>query len=209
MAADPVHQRHGPRSFLALAFDAEDQAALGTLQGEPPSGGRNADADQLHLTMLFLGSQPEEVLASLVRELPALPASPLRLSVGSVELLQGRSGRRFSRASVELSPQLETLRNAVVAWAARFASLPAEGFSFAPHVTLATLPPAAAQVEEAASTDALAGTGLPERRILTPPLVLTPWAVGLFTSAFRGDVPVYQALGFHPFPALDEGSAST
>lgn len=207
MAADPVHLRHGPRSFLALAFDAEDQAALGTLQGEQPSGGRNADADQLHLTLLFLGAQPEGVLESLVRELPAIPARPLRLAVGSVELLQGRSGRRFLRASVELSPQLETLRKDVVAWASKFAALPAEGFSFAPHVTLATLPPAATPPEEASSADALAG--LPDRRILAPPLVLTPWALGLFTSAFRGDVPVYQALGFHPFPAFDEGSAST
>ncbi len=67
------------RLFYALWPDAATRAALAALQNG--IGGRPTPADNLHLTLAFLGQQPDAILPLLRTVLASLSAAPLPLTL--------------------------------------------------------------------------------------------------------------------------------
>lgn len=70
------------RLFYALSFDEQTKHTLSQIQNviQPTlSKGRRTDASNLHLTLAFLGEQPNEVVPVLSKILEELPSFPIEL----------------------------------------------------------------------------------------------------------------------------------
>ena len=123
------------RLFVALPLPEELQDRL-TALGEPLPGVRWLPAENLHVTLRFIGEveghQARELDAELARiELPAFP-----VAIRGIEC-RGNGGKaRMLWAGVKSDGELDTLQGRIEA-ALRRAGLPPEGRRFRPHVTLA------------------------------------------------------------------------
>ncbi|MQX36591.1 RNA 2',3'-cyclic phosphodiesterase [Roseospira navarrensis] len=125
------------RLFLGLAPPPDLRAELAALAIGLP-GARWVEADNLHLTLRFLGEVDPargEDLDGALRTLKAAPA-PVRLQ-GIGTFGQGRKVHTLWVGAAR-DPALMHLHGRVEA-AAQRAGFPAEGRKFTPHVTLARL----------------------------------------------------------------------
>jgi len=121
-----------PNLFYALWPDETTRAALAMLQAQVR--GRLIRPPNLHLTLAFLGPQPNERLPTLKSVLDGVHAAPIKLTIDRL----GHFGKnRIAWAGTHaLPPELSTLRQALTAALAQTA-VPFDGKVFRPHITLA------------------------------------------------------------------------
>lgn len=129
------------RLFFAVEIPSDVQAALGRLRGAEGGDYRWVDPSLLHVTLAFLGEQPEARLAQL-QAIGAAAASESRggvLKLGAAGSFGARSAPRV--LWIGLSGDLEALLGLQtrLARGLRQAGLPSEEANreFRPHITLA------------------------------------------------------------------------
>ena len=121
------------RSFVALEVPEPLRTALLDAQEVVPVG-RGVPEENLHVTLAFLGDQPDAVLEELHRALDDRPLPACRLKVEGVETYGGRIPRLIA-AELARDPGLLALHGAVHR-AARAAGIDMPRERFRPHVTL-------------------------------------------------------------------------
>jgi 2'-5' RNA ligase len=125
------------RAFAAIALPEAVRFDLMLLQQGLPLP-RPVPAENLHLTLLFLGEVPPPVLADIDLAFRAVRAPGFALALAGVGLFGGRKPR-VVYAGVAASPALRHLQGKVET-AARGAGFGLPARKFVPHVTLARLP---------------------------------------------------------------------
>jgi RNA 2',3'-cyclic 3'-phosphodiesterase len=122
------------RAFVAIRLPEAAQARLIAAQAGLPAG-RALPAENLHLTLAFLGEQPEPVVEDVHYALAAIRAPSFELTLAGMALLGGPRPRVLA-AEAAPAPALVGLQRSVTQ-AARSAGLTLGREAFRPHVTLA------------------------------------------------------------------------
>ncbi len=124
------------RLFFALWPDAATRAALDTLACEVAveTRGRAVAADNLHLTLAFLGERPAAMLPDLRASVSAIDVAPFRLLLDDVGCWR-KTGIAWLATS-KSAPPLFALRERVVQ-ALAAVRIVIDERRFMPHVTLA------------------------------------------------------------------------
>jgi len=122
------------RAFVAIFPPDEVVGALVAAQAGLPAG-RAVEPENLHLTLAFLGENPEPLLEDVHFALEAIRAPAFPLALAGLGLM-GDARPRSLHAEVAPEPRLSALRDKVVQ-AARGAGLRLERTRYRPHVTLA------------------------------------------------------------------------
>lgn len=126
-----------PRLFTALTLpDPISDLLLDTMEGVPDA--RWQDAEQLHLTLTFLGDVPVPAVDDLVLALSRVSFEPFSLSLSGVGHFEHKGRVKALWAGVAPCPDLNALQQRV-AQACAMAGFPPEARRFVPHVTLARL----------------------------------------------------------------------
>lgn len=171
------------RLFIALTLPPDTRAALAEIQTRMPEG-RPVPEENLHLTLAFLGDQPDSVAEALHEGLETLRAPQVPLTLSGAALLGGRDGQAVGLEADGDAPLAELYDR--VRARTRGAGLTLERRRFRPHVTLARLKGGA---NASGSLAALAGAQLPEA-------LCTSFA--LFQSHLHRDGAVHEALAHYP-----------
>ena len=122
------------RAFVAIDLPEEASGALERLQAALPVG-RPVPPENFHLTLAFLGEQPEEALEELNLELEAIKQPPFELRFDGLGAFGGDRPRVLF-ADVAPNPALSGLRARIVK-AVRRAGMAPPKKAFHPHVILA------------------------------------------------------------------------
>ena len=122
------------RAFVAIALPDPVRDALEVLQHDLPAG-RPVPEENLHLTLAFLGDQPEWLLAEGHQALAAIRAPAFPLELAGVDSFGGPHPRGVF-ATVAACAPLAALERRVTG-ALRRAGLDFPRQRFRPHVTLA------------------------------------------------------------------------
>nr|WP_302477026.1 RNA 2',3'-cyclic phosphodiesterase [Ruegeria atlantica] len=122
------------RSFVAISLDEETKVAFSQIQHALPVG-RPVLPDNMHLTLVFLGNQAEEMLVELHEELLTLSIPPFDVAFSGVESFGHvlAVGVADCQALTELHQKVQT--------ATRRAGIMLPRRRFRPHVTIARLKP--------------------------------------------------------------------
>ncbi|MWV28367.1 RNA 2',3'-cyclic phosphodiesterase [Aurantiacibacter rhizosphaerae] len=125
------------RLFIALRPPADvAEALLDTMEGI--SGARWQDADNLHITLRFIGSVDRHMEADVETALESITFAPFDIAISGVGHFEGSRRPNAIWAKITPTPQLEELQMRVE-MACRRAGLPPETRKFVPHITLARL----------------------------------------------------------------------
>jgi len=122
------------RLFVAIDLPAEERSRLRALL-PPLAGARAVSAEQMHLTLRFLGAVAEEKVADVAAALGAVEAPAFALALAGVGVFPPPHTRKPARvlwAGVTPGDGLAALKAAVDR-----ALGPPEERAFTPHVTLA------------------------------------------------------------------------
>ncbi|MEY4984722.1 MAG: hypothetical protein RIR62_2988 [Pseudomonadota bacterium] len=125
------------RAFLGLALPDPVLSALRVQQFLLPLP-RRVEPDAFHLTLVFLGEQPEHILEAAHDRFEGVRMAPFDLSLSGLGLFGGAKPRA-AWAGVAPSKPLMRLQ-AKLEQAARQAGIAVEARKFTPHVTLGRLP---------------------------------------------------------------------
>ena len=101
-------------------------------------GARWVEPDQMHLTLAFLGEQPNDVYREVCDSLEDLEFAPFELRFQSVNYFGSKKAPRALWADVYSSPELMTLQKKVSKHC-RALGIKIESRRFRPHLTLARL----------------------------------------------------------------------
>lgn len=179
------------RSFAAIAMPERIAEALDDLQ-EGLAGAHWTPAENLHLTLVFLGEQPPRALEDFDAALLGLRHPGFELRLSGVDAF-GRKDARVVFAGVAPSPPLLALQ-AKVAVAARQADIAIESRKYAPHVTIARLARGAVRPDRLQAY--LAARNLFE----TEPFAVEE--VTLYRSTLTRDGPIYEQMAVYPLQAV-------
>ena len=125
------------RLFVAINFpDSVKDQLLGW--GLPLRGARWVEPDQMHVTVAFLGEQPNNVDREVCDSLEGLEFAPFELRFQSVDFFGSKKAPRILWAAVCASPELMTLQKKVSEHCRAF-GIKIEPRRFRPHLTLARL----------------------------------------------------------------------
>ena len=124
-----------PRLFFALEIPAPIKANLLRVRA-PVDGGKWQTSDQLHLTLLFLGSVPEEALPDISEALRDLPLARFQLAVHGVGCFGQPESPRNLWAGVGPEAPVATL-NAFLKERLGHMGFHFDKRPFRPHITLA------------------------------------------------------------------------
>jgi len=126
------------RLFLAIELPAEIRQTLATISRPPVAGLRWTAAEQLHLTLKFLGEVPDGDVPRLIEALTTTPKPPpIPLVIDGLSLFPPRGRVRIVAANVaDASGSLHRLAADLEA-AFEPLGFPRERRPFAAHVTLA------------------------------------------------------------------------
>lgn len=177
------------RAFLGLELPEQVRFQLSLIQPRLKLS-QVLEVDDLHLTLAFLGEQPEPVLEDLHFALEALDAQPFVLHLQGTGIFGGDKPR-VVWAGVSSEPALEALQ-AKVANCARRMGIPVAGARFVPHVTLARTRGRLTPDEAAALSAGLQATA----GFATAPFAVTEFA--LFSSNPGRKGPRYDVLMRYP-----------
>ena len=125
------------RLFIAIELPAELKRSLGRLQTDIP-GARWVPAEQIHLTLAFLGEVEQGVVERLTGELARIHTSAFELSFSGAGCFPNRKRPRVIWIGLEPEPRLEELA-ARVHEAVLACDIPQEERPFSAHITLARL----------------------------------------------------------------------
>ncbi len=176
------------RAFVGLEIPAEIRSRLNVLQFLLPLP-RRVEPQGFHLTLTFLGEQPDAVLVAVDEGLSALRQAPFELTLQGAGLFGGREARAAWAGVAPCEPL--TRLQAKTDRIAQEAGARPESRRFHPHVTLGRFPPPppeeAVRLERAiaAETDFRAG----------------PWRVEeviLYRSWLRREGADYEVLARYP-----------
>jgi len=145
---------HGATARLFVALDPPAQArralagwaraAAGAIAGPSTGQGRGAmrllDAEQLHLTLCFLGARPVEEIGALAAALEGCEAHVGELSLGGPLWLPPRHPRALAVAVGNPDGTLERLAHSVAVALAAAGGWEPERRRFRAHITVARLP---------------------------------------------------------------------
>ena len=132
------------RLFVAVDLPEEVRTAVAAIGGEL-GGARRVPADQLHLTLRFIGEADEKLFAAIKAALTGVSGSTFPLSLSGVGHFPPGKHPRVLWVGMEASEALLNLQQAVELALAGVGITPDER-RFAPHITIARLkdtPPAA------------------------------------------------------------------
>lgn len=141
------------RVFVAIDLPEHARAELGTLQSYLAVG-RSVPSENLHLTLSFLGEQPDDAIEEANQALSTIRAVGFNVHLAGV----GSFGNRFPQiiyADVARCHELVELERRITR-SLRTAGLEFQKRRFRPHVTLARLPKFLSGAEIAAVRDFLA-----------------------------------------------------
>ena len=124
------------RLFTALEIPALQRQQLALLRSPLP-GARWLDADDLHITLRFVGDIDNDRARAFVDALARVDADPFEVRVAGLGAFGGKEPRSLW-AKVDGGEALEALARANER-AARAAGLPPETRSYKPHITLTRL----------------------------------------------------------------------
>ncbi len=131
-----LKRRDGIRAFVALGMPEPIQDALERLQESLPAS-RLVAPETLHLTLAFLDTQPEQVVAEVNEALQGIQADPITLTLRGVDMISaGRRGIVWVCAVPD--PALTTLRNRIRR-SVTDVGVNLDRERFRPHVTLARI----------------------------------------------------------------------
>ena len=125
------------RIFIALRLDDITRALISGLGGQVP-GARPVTAEQLHLTLRFIGDVDGTTFEDIREQLRELSALPISFSISGVGHFPPRGQPRVLWAGVEPSGELIILRNKVNR-ILKLCGISPEQRKFHPHITLARL----------------------------------------------------------------------
>jgi 2'-5' RNA ligase len=131
------------RSFVALDLPADLRSALAVQQFLLPLP-QKVPVENLHLTLVFLGEQPDPVLEAAHESFAALRLPAFDLDLSGLGLFGGDRPTSVHAGAVASEPLLRLQRKLAQAARRAGADLPAR--RFAPHVTLGRFRPP--QVED-------------------------------------------------------------
>jgi 2'-5' RNA ligase len=179
------------RTFIAIDLPAEVRAALAAVQRALPEG-RPVPAENLHLTLAFLGDQPDAALVELDEALSRFRLAPFEMqleglgSFGAPDVLW--AGLRDPAPVVALQARLKA--------ALHGAGIELERRRFRPHVTLARfpMPPDAARLAKMLAR----WSAFP-----SPPFIVE--AIVLFGSTLTRTGAQHQELARYPEPPPGAG----
>lgn len=127
------------RLFYALWPDEATRAALQRLQTALPLSGRPVPAENLHLTLAFLGDQPEQQLPALKRILTRLPCPAQQLKPGlQLDRAGYFKGSRIAWLGMQSPPAaLMEMQASLARMLSEENIVYAAGGKFTPHISLA------------------------------------------------------------------------
>lgn len=177
------------RLFFAVELPSEVQTALGRLRPQDGAAYRWVDPSLLHVTLVFLGEQPEEQVPRLeaLATDAAARSRPGTLRIGEAGAFGSKSAPRV--LWIGLDGDLDALRSAQsrLDAALRQAGFRIEDRHYRPHITLA-------RRRESARTDA--PPPWPPRRVEHIPFTMD--AITLFQSKLSPRGPTYIPLVHAP-----------
>jgi 2'-5' RNA ligase len=178
------------RAFAAIALPEPVRFDLLLLQQGLPLP-RPVPVENLHLTLVFLGSLPEDVVRDVDAAFGAVRAPGFSVALAGVAVFGG-ARPRVVYAGVAANPALTHLQ-AKLETAARGAGVALEARRYLPHVTLARLP------------DRIEGRERLERAVAARGLYAAPAFpvedFRLFRSHLTGGGAVYEELAAYPLAA--------
>lgn len=134
------------RLFIAIEIPDDLKKTIGGLRVDIP-GARWVPAEQLHLTLAFLGEVEENRAGELSERLALIHTPPFQLNFSGTGCFPNRRRPRVLWAGLEPHPRLMHLA-AGVHGAVLACGIPLEERPFSPHITLARLKfPAAREVD--------------------------------------------------------------
>ncbi len=184
-----MKRRGGIRAFIALGMPEAAREALERLQGFLP-GERLTAPETFHLTLAFLDTRPEAVIADIHERLLGIQAEPVTLALRGVELYgTGRRAIVWARAAPD--PSLADLHGKVRR-AVMDAGVHLGRDRFRPHVTLARI---------GASTDGRGKSEVADFVARHSAFVLEPFTISgfrLYRSTLDDMGAVYDMLWEYP-----------
>lgn len=125
------------RLFIAIELPEDIKRALGRLRVDIP-GARWVPAEQIHLTLAFLGEVQETTVGRLTGELSQIQTPEFNLCFTGTGCFPDRRRPRVLWIGLGPEPRLKTLA-ARVHEAVLACGIPQEERPFSPHITLARL----------------------------------------------------------------------
>jgi len=177
------------RSFVALDLSEGAARAIATRQAGLPAG-RAIPPENLHLTLAFLGDQPQPALADLDAELDIVRAAPVPVRLQGLDIFGGTQGGALALLA-RPDPELLALERTIGA-ALRRAGILLKRRSFKPHVSIARLsrdpvPGQAARIQDWITA-----------RAQDPEIAFTASHFSLYRSDLDRDGARYTALAQYP-----------
>lgn len=123
------------RLFIAIEIPDDLKKIFGSLRADIP-GARWVAAEQIHLTLAFLGEVEEAAVESLNSEIAGIQLHEFKLCFSGTGCFPNRHRPRVLWIGLEPEPRLDDLASRVRA-AVLACGIPQEGRPFSPHVTLA------------------------------------------------------------------------
>ena len=125
------------RLFVSIELPDDVKHLLARLSGDVP-GARWLEADEMHLTVRFLGEVDGLVYEDVLAALDEVRAAPFELALRGVGHFPPRGEPRILWAGLDRSEPLRVLHDRVESALVR-AGVEADHRKFSPHVTLARL----------------------------------------------------------------------
>ena len=174
------------RLFVALPAPQEISRKLSDL-GKTIVGGRAVPADQVHLTLRFIGEVEPSMFHDIRDRLHELQSTPLKLTVEGTGHFPPRGNPRVIWAGVRPAGDVMILRNRVNNILSRCGIDP-ERRKFHPHFTLARLKDSS----QGRIADFLAGNAL----LKSPPFTVD--RIHLYSSWLNPDGAIHRIEGTYP-----------
>ncbi|APE28372.1 RNA 2',3'-cyclic phosphodiesterase [Aurantiacibacter gangjinensis] len=173
------------RLFVALGLpDRVSEPLLDAMEGVP--GARWQDADNLHITLRFIGEVDRHLEADIVAALSSIAFLPLEVRLSGVGHFEGAKRARAIWAAVEPNGELDLLQMRVEMACRRAGCAPVTR-KFVPHVTLARLSAGSGPLE----------SWLHANGKLAPP-AWTARSFSLFESDLTPNGPIYTEIQQFP-----------
>lgn len=197
-APRPIH-RCPVRLFLAINFDpamrAAVHAAAAPLRAAAPELAW-VDASRLHLTLKFLGEQPDDAASRVAAALDEVAAGHAAFpsSLGDFGAFPNFRRARVVWIGMEADPRLELLHHDVEVACDRL-GVPVEARAFRPHVTLA-------RVRQAPGVESLRALSREARRASRSRFATAVRSIDLMRSTLRPEGAAYARLHSSPLREL-------
>ncbi|MBK1663254.1 RNA 2',3'-cyclic phosphodiesterase [Rhodospirillum rubrum] len=177
------------RLFIALTLDDSLRARLSGLEAGIP-GARWAPAENLHVTLRFLGETEEGLAREIDAALLSVRADPFTLPIAGLGVFGGERRPRVLWAGVEKIPALTLLKGRIDATLRGLGVGPDEHV-YAPHISLARLKkPDPERLQRFVEANNLSVRGS-----------LPVASFSLFSSLLTGEGPLYREEAVYPLAA--------